>query len=139
MLREEDELAKEVRPALLVLANVYTLVFVSVDLWQHFGKVWVGPDRQSAQQLSLSIFWSCYALIVLCIGIWQRARLVRLFAMGLLYLSIFKVFLLDLSFLATPYRIVSFFGLGVILLVVSLLYTRFEAQVHEAAAPAHIP
>ncbi len=132
LLRDEKgELAEEVRPALLLLANLYTLVFVSMDLWQYFGQPDVTFGGRSAQQLSLSIFWSCYALIVLCVGIWRRARLVRLFAMGLLYLSIFKVFLLDLSFLETPYRIASFFGLGVILLVVSLLYTRFEAQVHE--------
>ena len=93
----------------------------------------------SRSKWSLSIFWSCYALVMLCVGIWRRLRLVRLFAMGLLYLSIFKVFLLDLSFLSTPYRIVSFFGLGVILLVVSLLYTRFEAQLHEAAAESVAP
>jgi uncharacterized membrane protein len=48
--------------------------------------------------------------------------------MGLLYLAIGKVFIFDLSFLQQPYRIVSFFGLGLILLLVSLLYTRFEER-----------
>jgi uncharacterized membrane protein len=115
-----------VRPALLLVANLLTLIVVSLDLWDYFGRVWQGPEHGSAQQLSLSIFWSLYALAVLAVGIWRRVRSVRLFAMGLLYLSIGKVFLLDLSFLATPYRIISFLGLGVILLLVSLMYTRFE-------------
>jgi len=48
--------------------------------------------------------------------------------MGLLYLSVLKVFIFDLSFLEQPYRIVSFFGLGLLLLLVSLLYTRFEGR-----------
>ena len=48
--------------------------------------------------------------------------------MGLLYLSIVKVFVFDLGFLQQPYRIISFFALGVILLMVSLLYTRFEGR-----------
>jgi len=65
---------------------------------------------------------------VLSVGIWKRLRALRLFAMGLLYLSILKVFLFDLRFLETPYRIASFLGLGLILLLVSLLYTRFEER-----------
>jgi uncharacterized membrane protein len=48
--------------------------------------------------------------------------------MGLLYLSIAKVFIFDLSFLQELHRIISFLGLGIILLLVSLLYTRFERQ-----------
>ena len=61
--------------------------------------------------------------------------------MGLLYFSIAKVFLFDLSNLETPYRIVSFFILGVILLLVSLLYTRFEERLkeEEEADVSHLP
>ncbi len=117
---------------LVLVANLFALVFISVDLWQHFGVSPLHADRQSAQQLSLSIFWSVYALGGLSAGIWRRNRPVRLFAMGLLYLAIGKVFIFDLSFLEPPYRIVSFFGLGVVLLVVSLLYTRFEERLKQS-------
>jgi uncharacterized membrane protein len=126
-----DDVSKEeaglVGP-LVLAANLLALLFVSVDLWQHFGMVAPHPARGSARQLSLSIFWSVYALGGLSAGIWRRNRPVRLFAMGLLYLAIGKVFIFDLSFLEQPYRIVSFFGLGLILLLVSLLYTRFEER-----------
>ncbi|HUT74485.1 MAG TPA: DUF2339 domain-containing protein [Armatimonadota bacterium] len=134
MWRRRDALAAQERsaPAVLALvANAFTLIFVSLDLWAYFGQRGALAGRGSIQQLSLSIFWSIYALAMMAVGIGRRLRPVRLFAMGLLYLSIFKVFLFDLRFLEQPYRIVSFFGLGVILLVVSLLYTRFEGRLHE--------
>jgi uncharacterized membrane protein len=116
--------------ALGVLANLFTLLFVSVDLWDYAGVRWPKGGTASAQQLALSLFWTGYALAGVSVGIWKRLRPVRLFAMGLLYLAIGKVFLFDLRHLETPYRIVSFFTLGVILLLVSLLYTRFEERLH---------
>ncbi len=122
------EVEAQLSGALALAANVFALVFVSVDLWDHLGATLSYAVRGSARQLALSIFWSVYALGGLSVGIWQRSRPVRLFAMGLLYLAIVKVFVFDLSFLEQPYRIVSFLGLGLILLLVSLLYTRFEER-----------
>jgi uncharacterized membrane protein len=110
------------------VASLFMLIYVSLDIWQYLDGSWEAATRSSAQQLALSIFWLLYALTAILAGIWKRIRMIRLFAMGLLYLSIIKVFLFDLRFLEQPYRIVSFFGLGVILLVVSLLYTRFEER-----------
>lgn len=112
--------------ALLIGGNALTLLFVSIDLWEWAGTRWAG----SGQQLALSIYWAVYALATIVVGIHRRIRPVRLFAMGLLYLSILKVFLYDLSGLEPLYRIISFFTLGVILLVTSLLYTRFEAALN---------
>jgi uncharacterized membrane protein len=117
-----------VSAALMALANVFALLFLSTALWQHLDAVLPYEGRASAQQLALSIFWSVYALALMTVGIWRRAKSVRLFALGLLYLSVTKVFLFDLSYLQQPYRIISFFGLGLVLLVVSLLYTRFEER-----------
>ena len=115
-------------PALILLANLCALVFLSVALWQHLDAVLPFAGRGNAQQLALSIFWCIYAFVLMSVGIWQRARPARLFALGLLLLSIIKVFIFDLRYLEQPYRIISFLGLGLILLVVSLLYTRFEER-----------
>jgi len=49
----------------------------------------------------------------------------RLTALGLLGLTTLKVFLYDLSFLDTPMRILSFGGLGVTLIGISWLYSRY--------------
>lgn len=113
--------------ALVVVANAFTLAFVSRDLWQQFGGQADGVI--SARQLALSLFWAFYGLAAICVGIWSRQRTLRLFAMGLLYLSILKVFLYDLGNLETPYRIASFFVLGIVFLLVSYLYTRFEERI----------
>jgi len=123
-----DAAEKALVPYFVLLANLFALVFVSVDLWQHLGTTLPLAMRENAQQLALSLFWTLYAFGGLSVGIWRRSRNVRLGAMALLYISIIKVFIFDLGFLEQPYRIVSFFGLGVILLVVSLLYTRFEGR-----------
>ena len=114
--------------ALLLAANVCLLLFVSLDLWEHLGRTLGSDYRGYAQQLALSIFWSAYGFIAITIGIWRRARLVRLSAMALLGVAILKVFLFDLSFLSLPYRILSFLGLGIILMLVSLLYIRFRER-----------
>jgi uncharacterized membrane protein len=119
---------------LVILANGLTLLFVSTDLYQ-----WVGRTTESqrggasAQQLALSLFWLLYAFAAVSIGIWQKNRHLRLFGVGLLCLSVGKAFLFDLSWLQQPYRIVSFLVLGIILLGVSLLYTRFEGRLGTAA------
>jgi uncharacterized membrane protein len=128
-LREElsaDE--RSVAAGLVGVANLYALVFLSVGIWQHLEAALPLAGRENAQQLALSVFWCGYALVGMLVGFWRRARAARLFALGLLYVSVFKVFLYDLRYLEQPYRIISFFGLGLILLVVSLLYTRFEER-----------
>ncbi len=131
--KASDDLAAEERslPGILALcANIFTILFISSDLWDYSEKRW--PAGGAASQLSLSLFWAAYGLGGVIVGIWQRLRPVRLFAVGLLLLSIVKVVLYDLSSLDTPYRIVSFFALGVVLLIVSLLYTRFEERLKSA-------
>ncbi|MEP6755438.1 MAG: DUF2339 domain-containing protein [Chthonomonadales bacterium] len=125
---------KAINVPTLIAANIFTLLYVSVDLWDYSGVQWAQSEIASARQLSLSIWWTIYALAAVLVGVWKRLKPVRLFAMGLLYLSVTKVFLFDLSGLKQPYRIVSFFVLGVILLLVSLLYTKFEERLGESSA-----
>jgi hypothetical protein len=116
-------------PAALVLAaNLLLLLFVSLDLWDYVGQTRPLFHPEYAQQLALSIFWSAYGFVAIVVGIWRRTRPLRLFAMALLGVSILKVFLFDLSFLSLPYRILSVLGLGVILMLVSLLYIRFRER-----------
>ncbi len=118
----------------LLSAHLLTLLFVSRDLWEQAQLHWNAGGQGNAPQLAMSIFWTVYALTAVIFGIVKRNRQTRLFAMGLLYFSVLKVFVFDLSGLEGIYRIASFFTLGVILLLVSLLYTRFEAQMRSEAS-----
>ncbi len=65
-----------------------------------------------------------YGFALWLAGVAKGHQPLRLAALGLLTLTTAKVFLLDLSWLDTPYRIVSFLGLGLILLWVSVRYSR---------------
>jgi uncharacterized membrane protein len=67
-------------------------------------------------------------MIVIVVGMRQRYQPVRLFALAVFFITIFKVFLLDLSFLDKGYRYLSFIVLGVILLIVAYIYQRYETE-----------
>lgn len=84
---------------------------------------------QNSQDLMLSIIWGLHAAVLIVLGFWRRLKGIRWFGLGFLGIVIFKVFLYDLSNLTTPYRILSFMGLGIILLAVSWLYHRYKNQI----------
>jgi uncharacterized membrane protein len=81
---------------------------------------------ENLKQLSLSGVWLLYSISLMGIGIWRRRRSLRVIAMVLFGITILKIFVYDLSFLETLYRIFSFIGLGVVLLAVSYLYQHYK-------------
>jgi uncharacterized membrane protein len=58
------------------------------------------------------------------IGFVKRSAFLRWQALALLAVTIVKVFIYDTSQLETPYRVLSFIALGIILLGVSFAYQR---------------
>ena len=60
----------------------------------------------------------------LAIGFWKRTAFLRWQGLVLLALAIAKVFTVDVSELSQGYRILSFLGLGALLLAVSFVYQR---------------
>jgi uncharacterized membrane protein len=85
-------------------------------------------DLLLGKRLSLSIIWAAYGGAMLGIGLWRGNRLLRVMALGLLAITIVKVFLLDLASLDRIYRIISFIVLGAILLAVSFLYQQWQRR-----------
>ncbi|MEJ7708510.1 MAG: DUF2339 domain-containing protein [Pyrinomonadaceae bacterium] len=106
------------RGGLWLAANLIALTVLSIDAHDYFEV----RNLELAKQLSLSIIWALYSGITLTLGILKGARLMRVAALGLLCITVVKVFLLDLSSLERFYRIISFVLLGAILLAVSFLY-----------------
>ena len=68
-------------------------------------------------QSALSIFWAFLALTTMLIATRIRARVVWLTGAALLVVVIVKLFLVDLSSIGTIERIVSFVGVGLLMLV----------------------
>ncbi len=86
---------------------------------------------ENLEQLSLSASWLFFSIVLMIWGIWKRTRNLRIMSIVLFGVAILKIFIYDLSFLDTLYRIGSFVGLGVILLSVSYLYQRYKAVILE--------
>lgn len=74
--------------------------------------------------LGISLGWFIQAAALMAIGFWRKSAFVRWQALALIALAIAKVFVYDIWRLQQGYKIVSFFLLGMLLLVVSFLYQR---------------
>jgi uncharacterized membrane protein len=111
--------------ALLSIAiNFFSLLALTLEFWDYFGG---GPRTHSnslAQSLSISILWAAYAGLLMLLGMQRQWPLLRWQALFLLGIVVMKVFFYDLSFLDRAYRILSFFILGAVLLVISFFYQR---------------
>jgi uncharacterized membrane protein len=75
-------------------------------------------------QFSYSALFMLYGGALLTIGFVRRSAFLRWQALILIAVTIAKVFLLDMSDLSSGLRILSFIGLGVLLLAVSFVYQR---------------
>ena len=110
---------------LSIAANLTFLFALSFDVWEVYGRMAsLAIDRGLAQELALSILWLFYALALIVAGAKWKSAALRWQGLVLLGVTIIKVFFFDLSFLARFYRIVSFFILGRVLLIVSFFYQR---------------
>jgi uncharacterized membrane protein len=119
----------------IILANFLTLWLVSFEVWDAFGGAInsaSGARENSlmdARNLSLTGAWAVCAVIGLVTGIWRHWRWVRIGSLGLLAITIIKVFAYDVFQLETSYRIAAFVGLGVLLLASAYLYQRYRKRI----------
>ncbi|HEV2273214.1 MAG TPA: DUF2339 domain-containing protein [Acidobacteriaceae bacterium] len=81
-------------------------------------------DFRMYAQFTYSAFFMLFGAVLLGAGFWRGSAFLRWQALLLLAIAIGKVFLVDVSELSQAYRIVSFLGLGALLLAVSYIYQR---------------
>jgi len=81
-------------------------------------------DYRMYAQFTYSAFFMVFGAVLLGLGFWRRAAFLRWQGLVLLALAIGKVFTVDVSALSQGYRILSFLGLGALLLGVSFVYQR---------------
>jgi uncharacterized membrane protein len=125
-----------------LIVNALILIAVSLEIysfWQsrNWSGNWQGLEARQAMaveqaveahriyaQFSYSAWFMLFGAILLGVGFWRRSAFLRWQALVLLAVSVGKVFLVDMSELSQGYRILSFLGLGVLLLAVSFVYQR---------------
>jgi uncharacterized membrane protein len=81
-------------------------------------------DYRMYAQFTYSAFFMVFGAVLLGLGFWRRTAFLRWQGLVLLAVSIGKVFTVDVSALSQGYRILSFLGLGALLLAVSFVYQR---------------
>ncbi len=127
----DDPAANRVRlPGVLrTFAGIVLFVLLNVEIADFYS---TGPTlsfRLSggglAQDMTYSLAWGIFALVLLFIGIARLSKPVRAAALAVLLLTIAKVFLHDLWNLGALYRVGSIVGLAVALLAVSFLTQRY--------------
>lgn len=81
-----------------------------------------------ARDMTYSIAWGLFSLILLGIGIRARSSAPRYASIGLLVVTLLKVFTHDLANIESIYRIGALIGVAIIAFIASFLYQRFYNQ-----------
>lgn len=92
----------------------------------------------TARQAALSVFWALFAIAIMFVGFSRKIAALRKGAIALFAVAVAKVVFIDMRSFGTPYRIISFIVLGLMLLGASYLYYRqkegsAEGQTHGSA------
>jgi uncharacterized membrane protein len=112
--------------AFLGLILLFALINLEIaDFFSPGDHLEIRWERESARDTTTSIAWGVYALTLLGTGMARKTKSLRFISLGFMLLTVGKVFLYDLASLTGLYRILSFLGLAVALIAVSLLYQRF--------------
>ena len=113
-----------------LLVNALILLAVSLEIYNYWsvhdlGAGWaVLEANRIVAEFSYSAWFMLFGAILLAIGFARRSAFLRWQGLVLLAVSVGKVFLVDMSALSQGYRILSFLGLGALLLAVSFVYQR---------------
>jgi len=88
-----------------------------------------------AAKLGLSILWVAYALFLVVIGIAGNRKSLRFAGIGLIGVTLVKLFFYDIADLPTIPKAILFIAIGVLLLVVSFLYNKYKNRIFSSAEP----
>ena len=100
-----------------VCGNALALIGLTEEVWDFFG-------RGIVRDFAWSALWMLYGAALIVVGFRRHEPFLRWLALALLAVTVGKVFLFDLAVLERVYRILSFIGLGVLLLAISFAYQK---------------
>jgi uncharacterized membrane protein len=88
-------------------------------------------DVLSVETMAISILMALYALMLVVLGVTTRTVINRVLGLGLMGAVVAKLYLSDIWELSRIFRITAFLALGVLLLLVSYLYSRFKPAIEK--------
>ncbi len=110
-------------PVLLGTFGILLFVILTLETSAFFYE-----NLPQARFASISVIWAMFSIVLMISGFRKNSDRMRKIALGLLFLTTFKVFLFDIRNIRTPYRILSFIVLGLILILISYLYNQAKGR-----------
>jgi uncharacterized membrane protein len=126
------------RTAAAATAATLALFYLTLEVQRLFhGPVLAGPVSD-LEQYTFSTVWLVFGIALLAAGFALRSQPARLLALGVISLTIAKVFILDTASISGIYRALSVIGLGVVLLGIGWVYQHLLfPQAPPTAAAGH--
>jgi uncharacterized membrane protein len=115
----------EIAAASIIAFNLAAILSVVRELellW--YNPTIYNPEADLQKSLAISAFLMLYGAALLAAGFWKRSAFIRWQALILLVFTIAKTFLYDLRNLSQGYRVLSFLGLGALLMAISFVYQK---------------
>jgi uncharacterized membrane protein len=137
-------LKSNVPPVLAGFGTVLAFLLLNIEIADYFSApgstLTFEFSGNFARDMTYSIAWALFALVLLVIGILRKIPAARYAAMGLLCVTLVKLFFHDLAQLGQLYRIGAFIGVAVIAMLASFAYQKFftatlKDQEHKDEAP----
>jgi hypothetical protein len=132
-------LKSNVQPILAGLGTVLAFLLLNIEIADYFSEPGSTLTFQFsgnfARDMTYSIAWALFALALLVYGILKKIPAARYAAMGLLCVTLLKLFLHDLARLGQLYRIGAFIGVAVIAMLASFAYQKFFAAANKDKEP----
>ncbi len=116
-------------PILAALGTVMAFLLLNVEIADYFSApgstLTFEFSGNFARDMTYSIAWGLFALVLLIFGIFKNSPGTRYSAMGLLCVTLIKLFFHDLAQLGQLYRIAAFICVAVIAMLASFAYQKF--------------
>ncbi|HUR45075.1 MAG TPA: DUF2339 domain-containing protein, partial [Candidatus Saccharimonadales bacterium] len=129
LLLAQQQAAKKYADRITLPSALHTAAIVlgTSSLWLLLSK-WV---LIQAGGFYLTVAWGFLAFLLFNAGFILRERLYRWAGLALLGLALGRVIIFDVWKLETIYRIFSFMGLGIVLLILGFIYNRYQEKIRE--------
>lgn len=127
-LEEKPQLRMATLPRSLTggVSLVLLFVFVSYQVRQYFHpRFLMEGATENAEIYTYSAVWLVLGAFLLLLGTLKSNKALRIASLGVMIVTVGKVFLYDIDELTGLYRVFSFMGLGLSLLALSWFYSRF--------------
>ncbi|OGS47040.1 MAG: hypothetical protein A3J79_06780 [Elusimicrobia bacterium RIFOXYB2_FULL_62_6] len=110
-----------VHPVIYVAFGFLLFIFLNMETSSFFH-----DNLPAARFAGISVLWALFSVATIILGFKTASPGLRKTALVLFMATIIKVFIFDMGNISTPYRIISFIMLGLILVGTSFLYHKYK-------------